>query len=207
MTERRKIHCSQRSSVRLASTSPPSAGNPYTCSFCGCARRCPPRRTACTSFFRGCAHRCSPSRIACARFLCGCARRCSTHRIACNVFFRGYARRCSPRRIACTCFLHVCGRRCLIRRIACTGSCGGCAGTLRALSSQQLLLPPSRPLPPHAAPSLLPRAKDAFSSPQPTLPPCLEPLPACVWSLYASCLSASHLPPHLAPPSFITPTP
>jgi hypothetical protein len=141
-------------------------------------------------FFCVCARGCSTRRIACTSFLCICAQRCSTRRMACKCALRGCARRCSNRRIARTCFFGSCARRCSPRRIACTCFFCGCAGTLRA-PSQHFLLPLPRPLPPHAAPSVpcrLPRAKHAFSSPQPPLSPCLETLPACVWSISASCL-------------------
>jgi hypothetical protein len=166
-------HCLQLLLWRLCSQmlDPPHSFQ-CTVSFGGCARRCSTRRIPYTCFLCGCARRCSSRRIVCIRFFCGCARRCSSRRIPCTRFFGGCARRCSTRRIACTCFFR------------------GCAGTSRAPSSQCLLLPPSRPLPPHAAPSLpcrLPRTKDAFSSPQFPLSPCLETLPPCVWSLSASC--------------------
>ncbi len=75
-------HC-HHSSVHLESTSPSSAGNPCTCFFGGCARRCSPRRIPCTGFF------------------CGCARRCPTHRNPCNCFFGGCARRCLTQQALC----------------------------------------------------------------------------------------------------------
>jgi len=64
------------SSVRLARTSPPSAGIACTSFSLGCARRCLTRRIACARFFGGRARRCSIPRMACTHFLCGCARRC-----------------------------------------------------------------------------------------------------------------------------------
>jgi hypothetical protein len=73
-----------------------------------------------------------------------------------------------------------------------------CAVVVRALCGPLLHSASSCPrpahslgVPPHAAPSLpcrLPRTKDALSSPQPPLSPCLETLPGCVWSLSTSCL-------------------
>jgi hypothetical protein len=132
----------------------------------GCTLLFSPRRIVCTYFLYGCARRYSTPRNLCTSFLCGCARRYSIRLIACTCAFRGCARRCSTRRIPCTCIFR------------------GCAGTLHTPSSQRLLLlPPSRPLPPHAAPSLpcrLPRTKHwhAFSSPQPPLSPPL--IPSCL---------------------------
>jgi hypothetical protein len=88
--------------------------------FCGgCARRCLPRRIACTCFC-GCARRCLTRHIACNRSLCGCARRCSPLRIACTCFFRGCARRCFSHCIACSCFLCGSARKCLVHCIAWT---------------------------------------------------------------------------------------
>jgi hypothetical protein len=92
-----------------------------TCFFGGCAacaRRCSTRRIACTCFFRGCARKCSTRHIACTRFLCGCARICPVHCTACTVSRFG------------------CARTCWTPRNANIGFFVGCAGTLRAFSSQ-----------------------------------------------------------------------
>ena len=150
-------------------------------------------------------------RIACTEFICGCARRCSRRRITCTGFIGGCARRCSPHRIACTCFFGGCARRCSTSHIACTCFFGGCEDTLRPPSSQCILLPPPRPLPPHAVPSLpVPcwhyRTKDSSLLHSPLFP-CLETLLACVWwSLPASCFRPTSLTTRplfcrLAPPS------
>ncbi len=54
----------------------------------------------------------------------------------CSCVFRGCVCRCSPRRNPCTCFLCGRARRCQTRRMPCGCFFGGCAGTLRAFSSQ-----------------------------------------------------------------------
>ncbi len=132
----------------------------------------------------GCTLLFSPLHIDCTCSLCGCVRRYSTPRNLCTSFLCSCSRRYSIRLIACTCAFRGCARRCSTRRIPCTCIFRGCAGTFHAPSSQRLLLlPPSRPLPPNAAPSLpcrLPRTKHwhAFSSPQTPLFPSL--IPSCL---------------------------
>jgi hypothetical protein len=90
--------------VRLATTSPPSAGNTYNLFVIQlCSQMPSPPHCLRSCLWRLCSQM-PDRRIACTRFLCDCARICSPRRIACTCFLGGCARRCSPRRIACTCF-------------------------------------------------------------------------------------------------------